>query len=323
MEEENNVPESVGASEVRGGLADKKKEEGKSFRRELILGAIATVIAVLVNIVMPVNLNVWSMGEKRSDAKEFLERLDSTSLTEVYAAANYVADNSPAATYVDIVARLWHAEYDRRGMQEGRAIDVSRGSVTEKTRWWPFAMPPLRFCFPQVRNLPYGKCVLADDFSFDDHNNKITEFSINGLPVDKLMLQPDLDSGKSNIVIQDKENKALKAYYGGAIIDPDFSHASLAVVLYPEDSNRQMDVLIDQSDIGTIDRNGKASKASVSVPWKVPNYSHIVLSARFPTSGAGFIRLNAKLVQWRSSQQYDQSQTPYEEDWLNLSQAGF
>lgn len=320
------MSERIRTSKLKDEPATKKPDEKKSFRRELILSAFVAVIAVLVNIIMPVNLNVWSIGEKRSNAEGFLKRLDSTSLTEMYAAANYVANDSPAATYTDIMARLWRAEYDYRGIQQDRTIDVPKGAVTESDAW-PFAMPSLRLCSPHVRNLPYGKCVSTGSFSFDEHN-KITKFSINGLPIDKLMLQPDLDSGKTNIVMQDrksnepKANKALRAYYGGAIIDPDLSHASLTAVLYPSDSNRREDVLIDQSDISTLNRNGKVIKASVSVPWKVPNYSHVVMSARFPTSGDGFIRLNTKLVVWDSSQQYDQSSAPYEEDWLNITQTG-
>lgn len=299
----------------------KKLGDKGSFGREIILSVITLVLSVIVNMVIPLNFNIFNIGGQRSAAEEFFQKLDSTSLTEVYAAARYVSIGSDAATYADIVARLWRAEYDRRGVPQGTVIDAPRGSVVEQ-KMWPWEAPLLQLCYPKISNLPYGKCVHVGDFSFDG-NGKISGFSVNGVPVSRLLLHPDWSSSKSNIVIQDGDVD-LTAYFGGAIVDPDFSHASIAAILYPSDSNRQKDILIDENDIIMSDRDNKHVNGSVSIPWKISNYSHVMMSARFPTSGEGFIRLHTKLVKWGDDLRYDQVQsTTPNSDWINLNHVKF
>ncbi|MGK9148030.1 hypothetical protein KXS11_10435 [Plantibacter flavus] len=184
------------AGSKRGGLA--------TAVIALVLSALALAVSVFT-FVAPIRGQV----DARNTAVEaFLDRIvDASTLSQISAGAMTQA-GSAANDYVQIMGYIWEGwEYAEGlgGVDDGTYTQIDSG---------------YKVCFPQVDVLT-AECQVFDRFQFADGTDTITRFSIDEVPVEKLvnLRSSSVQAGES----------VPSAHLRGTLFDPTFESKSVVL----------------------------------------------------------------------------------------------
>lgn len=289
-------------------MSDLKNE----VKKVIVTAILSTILGLLCT-------NGWNLAtgvfQQRANAENLFDGLSQTAIANLYTVTSSdVSAGSVAAKYADVVTRIVKASYDAENASYGDTLhDVANGSSKESSVL-PFSEPKIDFCYPRLDTLP-SKCMTIDHFTFDA-KNKVSSFSMNGTPVSNLVLSYRFDENQA------MGDSHLKAAYGGAIIDPDFQHATNALVLSASDQNRQQNIFLDTNSITLYNKKVQKVEGAYAIPAVVPNYSHVTAAIRMNTAGEGFVMFASKLHKFNDENvktYADIKDSAKLENWINLN----
>lgn len=271
--------------------------EAPSRRRNLDVWALALAIASL--FVSATALAVpWASGvvSRKERVDRFTEGVAASTRLGVLDVMDEVVEGSVAGRYLGVLDRLWTAQESPSFVMGRNTVDVGSDDFVAESRCGAFSVTCRRVCYPAASLAGPRGCYDFSDFRFDPNSGLISRFSIQGIPIDMLVSQTDLESDLS-LAKRGSRSENFRVFQLGAIRRPDMQQASVALLL-SSDIGDTTTTRFGRGGFEAYDRNvdealGRRSWALVW-PRELPFFVQRYAAVRLPTAGEGWLTACSK-----------------------------
>lgn len=223
--------------------------------------------------------------EKRIET--YLENISRGSILKVIASQSQTEAKSPASNYSTTLQHLLNSAH----FEQRKSFDQSIGDAGS---WEARGWRNYEYCYPSVKSLPAGRCVVLDDFRFSEAG-LIESFEINDMPVAALA---SITSERSDRVHRGEEEKDIKVYRKSVLTDPDLSESFISFDLQYDRSTQDAPNYLLLHPVPVLQNRLENSLAGYAIlpAWAYEFETNVPFSIHVQNTGTGFAYLCTKPV---------------------------
>jgi hypothetical protein len=195
---------------TRQAQDDGSHSDAKTAHHALVVSIVSLGLATLTSLGVAFLPFMWSTLSQTNIANNYAKHLVLPGYRTTYLSAGLAEKDSPAAQFADAVRVV---RENLEGPNGSSRVRSDPGTVSG-------AVDGIHACFhlPDV----FAKCVILANFEFDT-NNRVTRFTIDGIPVEQLFRAPENDTASTRT----DDTGAFRAYRTVRIFDTDFKRKVL------------------------------------------------------------------------------------------------